>query len=629
MDMQELAQMEYPLGMPMAWLFDTQGVMLKDADGRPLSRYLTEFEYVYDEEEDDRCDMTLQFDSIDKYDLPYLTHDVILLVQWGFVTPGGEVIKSPQRKVAIRDITTSYSNKGFVMNIKCTDLVAYLKAYTTNTIRSSGNALVAKLENYFAGWLKEIANGQYTANIINDTTSVRYGKDGQVTVGDFDSKLNTVRNQVVGGRASDSFYYLLYEAKVIKGKNINIDGAIRASLEGMEGISNGQPSKLLMDGMDDNIVIRPRNFDQIIYKAFLWQNGIRNFIDFKNNTNTRKIEEDVATTSDINPYSKESETTQVNYEDEEDNKDVNEPNKPKINSMGLIDYTPDYSELLKILKEEERIASLPKYSEAQIKYEASKPGIPDSTKIKNIKLVTKLEENRIANQDTARAVGYLNQLTDNFKEATIDDPLTQRELTKLKDSTFIDDQSSKPANEKLKGFLKFNTQARAIISKPIFQDQQDRRIKSFEAATRALLNKGIEKIQRKHEATATVMGDPSLIKARTYGFFGLSKKDSGKWYCTTVSHKISSGNGYICSMDLLKAPKNIAIAELKFKEKRSYLSKEETIELNQYLSSEIKVIAKGTGELSAEELSNYEVDTVRGINDRIEVLRSQEDYKIE
>ena len=629
MSIEELAEMEYPLGMPMAWLFDTDGIMLKDQEGRPLSRFLTDFEYVYDEEEDDTCDFTFQFDSIDKYDLPYLTHDIILLVQWGFITSGGEVIKSPKRKVAIRDITTSYSSKGFVMKIKCTDLVAYLKAYTTNTIRSSGRALVAKLENYFAGWLKELARGQYTANIINDKTSLRYGKEGQVTVGDFDPTLNIVRNPVVGGIPPDSFYYLLYETKVIKGKNINIDGAIRANLEGMEGISNGQPSKLIMDGTDDNISIRPRNFDQVIFKAFLWQNGLRNFIDFKNNTNTRKIEEDKATTSDINPYNKESETTELNYVDEEDEEDLQEPQKPKINSLGLIDSTPDYGEVLKHLEEKSRANSVPLYSESQLEYEAKEIGVPDSTLIKNIRLVISLKEDMIANEDTARAVGYLNQLTDNFKEATINDPLTRRDLVSLKDSTKILDKDRDPYKEKKMGYLKFNTPASAIVSKPIFLDQQDKRNKSFDDATRALLNKGIEKIQRKHEATATVMGDPSLIKARTYGFFGLSKKDSGKWYCTTVSHKLSTGNGYLCSMNLLKAPKNIAIAELKFKEKRSYLSKEETIELNQYLSSEIKVIAKGTGELSVEELSNYEIDTVRGINDRIEVLRSQEDYKIE
>jgi len=628
MSIEELAEMEYPLGMPMAWLFDTDGIMLKDQEGRPLSRFLTDFEYVYDEEEDDTCDFTFQFDSMDKYNLPYLTHDIILLVQWGFITPGGEVIKSPKRKVAIRDITTSYSSKGFIMKIKCTDLVAYLKAYTTNTIRSSSNALVSKIENYFAGWLKEIANGQYTATIVNDKTSIRYGKEGQVTVGDFDPDLNIVRNPVVGGIPPDEFYYKLFEAKVTKGKSINLDGAMRARLEGMEGISNGQPSKLIMDGTDDNISIRPRNFDQVIFKAFLWQNGLRNFIDFKNNTNTRKIEEDKATTSDINPYNKESETTELSYVDEEDKADLQEPQKPKINSLGLIDSTPDYSDLLKYLEEKSRVNSVPKYSESQLEYGAKKIGVPDSTLVKNIKLVTSLKEDMIATEDTSRAVGYLNQLTEDFKER-IDDPFTTKEFGELKDSTKIWDKDRDPYREKKRGYLKFNTQASTVVCSPLFEDQTDKRWAVIDSKTRALLNKGIEKIQRKNEATATVMGDPSLIKARSYGFFGLSNKDSGKWYCTTVSHKLSMGNGYLCSMDLLKAPKNISMAELKFKEKRSYLSKEETLELNRYLTTEIKVIARGTGELTTKELNSYKVDTVRSISDRIEVLKSQEDYKAE
>jgi len=612
--MQELAQMEYPLGMPIAWLFDTDGIMLKDSDDRPLTRYLTEFEYVYDEEEDDRCDMTFQFDSIDKYDLPYLTHDVIILVQWGFVTPGGEVIKSPQRKVAIRDITTSYSNKGFVMNIKCTDLVAYLKAYSSRAVRVGGG-LIAKLENYFLQWLKEIANGQFTATITNDKKSIHYNYDGDATVSDYDPELNRMVNPVKDETAiGKKFYYELYAAKTIKGKSKSTDNAIRDQLEAMEGISNGQPSKLMLDGTDDNISIRTRNFDQNIFKIFVWQGGLRNLIDFKNKTNTRLVEEDKATTSDINPFNKESEATQVNYADEEDKKPV-DPNR-------VLTYQEVLKEIDAEIEGNKTIREDFKQGESYIVKIK-----PEGKEIKEERIILKetLKEERVRKQDSLNNDGFVNQLAEKFKH-NIEEPTNQQEPGKLTYSQEIDDRAA-PKGKELKGIVKFKIEASMALCQPGFEEAVERRENFIDKKTRALFNKGIEKIQRKHEATATVMGDPSLTKARTYGFFGLSNKDSGKWYCTTVSHKISSGNGYICSMELLKAPKNISMAELKFKEKRSYLTTEELIELNRYISSEIKVVAKGTGELTPEELNSFKVDTVKGINDRVEILKAEDDYK--
>jgi len=617
MTIEELANMEYPLGMPIAWVFDPNGNMLKDKEGRPISRYLTEFEYTYDEEEDDQCSMTFQFDAIEKYDLPYFDHDIILLVQWGFITPGGEVIKGPKRKVAVRDITTDYSQKGFTLTLECTDLVAYLKAYNSRTIRKGG--LIGKIHNNFLGYIKELVNGQFTATVTNDKKSVHFNSRGGTTVSDYDPVENKMKNSVRDATAiGDKFYYELHSREVIKGKGKSVDNGIRELLEGMKGISNGEPANLVLDGTDDNISIRPRNFDQKLFKAFLWQNGLRNFIDFQNKTDTRKVEEDKATSSDINPYNKESETTQVNYADSEEEEGIQE--LASVYELGAMDSQEKEEEiarkkigkLLKIIKSD----GIPKEEEEGY-----------NKVLGEYKETLKIERDR--KEDSLKYVGFADQLLDNYKY-NMDNPTEQEEPGNLTYSGSLDIENKGGSGDiYIPEKLKFKVEASAILNDPGFEDELDNRKKELNEKYKKLFNKGIEKIQRKHEASATVMGDPSLIKARTYGFFGLSKKDSGKWYCNRVTHKISTGNGYVCQLDLLKKPKTIGVVELKFKEKRELLSEDEILNLNRYLSSEVKIVSKGTGKLTSEELKDVETDTLRGINDRIEVLNASDDYKTE
>ena len=59
------------IGTPRVWLFTNNDIELCDFDGIPISKYLTEFEYIYDEENDDEATMKFLFPTLESFDLPY------------------------------------------------------------------------------------------------------------------------------------------------------------------------------------------------------------------------------------------------------------------------------------------------------------------------------------------------------------------------------------------------------------------------------------------------------------------------------------------------------------------------------------------------------------------------------
>ena len=115
-------------GVPIVWIFTPDGDILRDYDEVPISKYLYDFEYKYDEENDDLCTMKFRFEDIRSFDLPYFQQDVILCVQWGYIPAyGNDILKSPRRKIAIRDLQADYKSDYIELELQCTDLISYLR----------------------------------------------------------------------------------------------------------------------------------------------------------------------------------------------------------------------------------------------------------------------------------------------------------------------------------------------------------------------------------------------------------------------------------------------------------------------------------------------------------------------
>jgi hypothetical protein len=67
-----------------------------------------------------------------------------------------------------------------------------------------------------------------------------------------------------------------------------------------------------------------------------------------------------------------------------------------------------------------------------------------------------------------------------------------------------------------------------------------------------------KKLQRKFQANCKIVGDPSIITSKVYGFFGLRDFDNGKWYCVSCEHIINPNQGYVTTMELIKKPQVIS-----------------------------------------------------------------------
>ena len=464
-------------GKPIIWIQNklNEDVLIPDAYEahilRPLGEYVTSFKYKYDEENDDECTITCGFKVVHQLDNGIFNEDVVLKVQWGYIEPGGEVIKSPVRTVAIRDIATSYEGGGIKLVLNCTDLVAYLNKVRSTTKSSSNN---------FMDWLQEIARGEFKA-------TVRLGNDVMAIEKDHSRGFKY---------SEDGFLFAMDNARVFKKNFKDIPdlfkkfGSKSIKAELLERLDMSEAGPAYLDGRDNNINVIVRNFDQAPWVTFTVGGGYHEVISFRAKSNMAKVKENESQSTSVNPETKAIETTNTN---------TASPN-------------PDNGEFTS-----ESIAKV--YSELEAVWEHN---IMNPTDMKPIPAIMYKKT-----QDTGAYASDSNQ-DENTRVWT---GLNRKEL-------------------------KVIVPSKTIINSPGFKELEKQAIAR---------NYMMRKIERKFEASISVIGDPSLITSKIYEFLGLSKRDNGSWYIVQIEHDISSSRGYICNMTAVRKPQMLGIQYLKKK----------------------------------------------------------------
>lgn len=574
-------------GTPLVWLYNTGNEILLDGEGKFLNSYVTKFEYVYDEEEDDTCDITFEFESVSQMNLRYLAPHVILIVQWGYLAPGGRVIPSPKRKVAIRDITTSYERDKIQMEIKCTDLVAFMNNFRVNTQNKYADPdAETKIqahkdsENWFIEWLKELIDGKFKATVTDKKKSFRMDSQGEIQNFEYDER--TGRYQVARDNTAYEVKQLInfHAAKVINGAGQAIKQNIRSQLRALDAIE-GLGGPYIADTTDDTIHIRQRNFHQMPFKNYTYGGGHGELITFKHITDTRKVKEDISVATSVDPENKTVKTTQV----------VTLPHDRVVCVWPNQDYT--------------------------------KEPIPVPTE----KIDAEIEK-------------YREIFEYNNKE-----PLNQIEPEPLK--IFLPKEDSPTMEDMQRGdlpksmpFEVITIPVKDVLSTPYAQERIGIRKKSsVEAFVNAqeIVGKKIEKIQRKYEATAEVIGDPSLIKGKTYGIYGVSELDKGIWYAKKVIHRITYKGGYISTMELLKKPATVSISQQEFTikmreiEGRIKPENEEIFKTNEIYTPDLNDVDITTTDMDhAQEQTweNIQRQAIANMFDRLEILEEEEEFTL-
>lgn len=605
------------IGSPRAWLFTNGGEPLSDFDGQIIAKFLTKFSYTYNEEADDECSMSFMFPTLRSFDLPYFKQDVIMLVEWGYIVTDGTIIKSPRRKVAIRDLETNYKKDGIELILKCTDLVSYLKNMKTQRINkyktvqtgsTTGYAegdiemnRQADLQNLFHNSLINIATVEK-----NKTTVVN--KKGQVKIGYFNpttkkfkpKKLEPEKNWSGGWQQRvRQDKDLVEENKGLKNLgNTTFNKALEINLKyqndydkvGQGPLDDADGNKIA-DSTDDNLELKARIFNQPIFKQFTYYGGSGELLSFKANTDTRKNKQNKTIASGIDPHTKKIVAVDVAAID---SNEITKPTAPvKSIKEGLAQaITPD-----------SRAADADLF-EAVYKAEAEALKQSYSTNDPTVKAkkVYRVEETR---KDPGNI--YMGYMAD-------------KKVVKMRNAT-------------------------EIIASPEFQDwlgkHKDPNLVGYgrgrggQGIKKVLTGYSIETINRKYTATAEVIGDPSLIKGKVYLFNNLGRLDRGKWYAISVEHKLDMDSGYTCTLGLMKNPKPIGISAKSYSANPSFdretgdLTLEQSIDIKE---SEIYLPQNQEKEFTIADIDKVqqekqyrEEDIVGNMNNRLDFLKADDD----
>ena len=579
-------------GTPLAWVFyesdDDNHVVVRMLDDVPIARYITDFNYTYDEEGDDICDIKLHIPSVEILNLPYLRNDIRLVVQWGFLVNGGEFIKSPKRKIAIRDIETDYTVEGIRLTLKCTDLVSYIKNQKTTRLKTYQNPnakiaidAVGRQEDNFLDWLREIAGGQFIPTITYKDSSIRWDINGTMRAAKYDEKNHRFTRARDNARIEKRLYQEFHVAKIIKGKSKALHNAIEDQLKFFSAIG-GQGGPFLQNTTDNGMHIHQRNFKQAIFKSFTYKGGTGELLSFRSTSNTRKIKEDKVSSSGINPFTKETEAQEILLAVTDKTKKDNNSGQPTAVTNG------PSKEALDQWAEDARTVF----------------------------------KNNIAIPENQQEVSDLVYLKTNYNLDSLPTGLRGDYLNNSIPQQFVFMQSSEVLNTpEYQDILKENSDG---VTAKFRKDQ-------------VLLGYMLERIQRKFEATARVVGDPSLIKSRIYNFNNLSSLDRGEWYATKVKHSISK-SGYFCTLSLLKKPTTIGVSSNSMKKTKDGIIESSDSLDKVYEDDKSQDNYDGVDDISDVYISKYDpnnpdVYTENGLDtlnfyQRLDNIDAEEDYTL-
>ena len=454
-------------GYPFVWITNKKGESIELDDPYKkkinINQLVTSFSYKYDEENDDECVIDFGIVNVSQLENDTFTTDTVLNVQWGYILPKGQLVKGVVRKVAVRDIETQYHSDKICIKLKCTDMVSYIRNQKLNRSSTRDN---------LSEFIREIITGEYQA-----TTTV---KGGIAVLVPKDKQIDPDKEFVIEGVG-------IAGMKAVKKKDVVIKGNGKAIMQEIEDkLAKQVKGPAYVNGRDDVLDITIRDFNQAPYKGFTFAGNTGELISFTPSTQVVKLDKDEAESVQVNPETKEIETTKA----------------VKVQDSGEVPEGLTKLDLKRIV------------GKVKTGFEYNQEN-----------LTNQLPMDSIVVEKTWRSTsGYANtnvDLTDNTRVAK------QREIIETKHIYATKDVLTLPYTE-------------AEIRKVYLENYIEK------------------KLQRKYEAMAEVIGDPSLISSRVYSINGVRPFDSGNWYCISAEHNINPGQGYICKLELIKKPKLLA-----------------------------------------------------------------------
>lgn len=492
------------IGTPMCWIFDYQGVpiTLDDVYGNkiPLNQFVTKFSYKYDEENDDECKITIQVQKSSQLNNKNFFESNRIKVQWGYITyKGSRPIKSPQRIVAIRDLDSVYKDDLIELSLICTDVPSYLRQAKLN--RTSD-------VDYYTQWLVELSKGMTNTITENGRTSVFPEQRDW-----FGNDVAYAKTEKVGLNIGNStpLSYPNDSWAMSKGTGVAI------TLEAQRRADQASAGPSYRSGQDEMVKTIVRNWGQAPIAVFTYAGGNGELIEFKPKTNIVKTDVSDVESSWVSPFTKKAHIEKLTKSNEE-HSDISDFGKAKpitfFEGLALPSLTDKEGFMKKVeLNDAYKQAVdqlLRKQFEAKVKDPLNAGANPSFFSVRNY---TKETTYMKANMPSVFAIGT----------GEVEAPPVVVEKVE-------------------EDFYRFGDILRSGIIDP-------------EIRRNMAQNYMKKKVEKKYEANAKFIGDPSMITSKVYQIKGLANIDNGNWYSTMVTHDIDFSTGYICEVKFLKKPK--------------------------------------------------------------------------
>jgi len=498
--------LEHSIGTHMCWIFDYKGVpiTLDDVYGNtlPLNQFITKFSYKYDEENDDECKITIRVHRSSQLNNDNFFESNRLKVQWGYITHKNSVpIKSPIRIVAIRDLDTVYTDDLIELNLVCTDVPSYLRQSKINKTSDT---------DYFTQWLVEMSKGMTNTITEYGVTSVFveqpdwFGSDETAAY---------AKREKVGLNIGNSPGLSYPNGSWATNKGTGVAVTLEAQKR-LDQLKNGPSYR---SGQDENIKTIIRNWSQAPFAVFTYAGGNGELIEFKPKTNIVKTDISDVESSWVSPFTKKAHITTLTKSKEE-HSNINNFGKTKpmtfFDGLAIPSDVDKYGFKKKVsLPENYRevvISTLKKNFDAKVADPLNAGANPSYFSVRNH---TKETTYMKANMPSVFAIGT----------GEVEAPPAVVEKVE-------------------EDFYRFGDVLRSGIVDP-------------EIRMHMAENYMKKKVEKKYEAQAKFIGDPTMITSKIYQIKGLSNIDNGNWYSIIVTHDIDFSTGYICEVNFLRKPK--------------------------------------------------------------------------
>lgn len=612
-------------GTPLAWAFDGSKQVLLDRGGSPINKYLTKFSYKSKEEDDDECTLEYFFPNDDMFDLPYFHQDVIFHVQWGYILSTGVIIKSPTRKVAVRDVEREYNENGILVKLQCTDIISYLKNMANRKVAKyskvdQGDRRGLQLGMEYAQAMRElnwaIGTGTFKVNMIDNNIQTYVGAIDKVyqtqSVKRPDGKIEYHKLREMDKKEFYKDYNKnkpqgpqnIAKSEFITAGDPTLDRALRAKMRYVQyqnELTNKAADKagqIIVDGTDDIITVKKRDFSQPIWRSFTRNQDPGIIISFSSKTNTKLERKDISARVAVNPYEKSIEKSVVTTVDKREIDNLIDHNNFKVDGVkagngssqtfaGDGDYTSRFN----------RWQLTP--SDGVIR-----AAVQDINQTAN----SLIDDSGFSAAGSIQGFSYKTRLLSTVSNGVGPD---QRLVDSVVDLPFTKQMLSPYINS--------------------FYDAQVKSLKNqWGAADPELTGYTIEKTIRKYEGTLKVLGDPSILKGKIISINNFNKIDNGKWYILEASHEITVGQSYTTEMKLMRNPIEVSMTAKTEISTIAVDPNKEGVIFNNNLSEDTKVLNTDKDDTTEEDPKEvaYSGSSNNDIENRIELLNAEEDFSM-